>query len=150
MTCSESHLGKQLDFLLTPSSSMGRGLFPHIHLAMAQYQYRCPSCRFVFVTNSRTDIPPCPVCGSQSRRDFVFNTTPSIPDHFNTTVGGYVSNERELRDSLKRISDEQSERVGMEHRYEYLTRAEMADPIAHGVTDEGLDSTYRVHHDEAI
>ena len=70
-----------------------------------------------------------------------------MPEHFNTTVGGYVSNEREMRDALKRVRDEQSERLGIEHNYEYLTRAEMADPSAHGVTDEGLDTTRRVRHD---
>lgn len=114
---------------------------------MAQYQYKCPACRFILVTESRTEIPPCPVCGHQTRRDFVFQVRTSTPEHFNHSVGAYVSNERELRDAFKRISDDQSERTGIEHNHEFLTRAEMADGSAHGVTEEGLDVTARVHHD---
>jgi hypothetical protein len=110
---------------------------------VTQFQYKCPSCRFIFVTESRSEIPPCPLCGHLTKRDFVFNTRNSVPEHFNHTVGGYVSNEGELRDALKRVGDEQSERLNIEHNYQYLTRAEMADPSAHGVTGEGLDATYR-------
>lgn len=79
----------------------------------------------------------------------MFNVRNSTPEHFSTAVGGYVSNDRDLRDALKRMSDEQSERVGMDHNYEYLTRSEMADPTAHGVTEEGLDTT-RAHEHERI
>ena len=69
-----------------------------------------------------------------------------MPEHFNHTVGGYVQNERQVRDALKELSDTQSERNGIEHNYEYLTRAEMADPSSHGVTSEGLDATERAHY----
>jgi hypothetical protein len=110
---------------------------------VAQYQYKCSGCRFIFTTESRTDIPDCPVCHKPAKRDFVFNLQPSNPEHFSHTVGGYVSNDYELKEAMKRMSDEQSERVGMEHKYEYLTRAEVVDPTAHGVTTEGLDTTER-------
>jgi hypothetical protein len=100
----------------------------------------------MFVTHSRTEIPPCPTCGNLARRQFSFNVQPSMAEHFSHTVGGYVNNERQFRDALKEMSDNESERVGMEHNYEYLTRAEMADPSAHGVTDEGLDTTERAHY----
>ena len=110
---------------------------------MPEYQYRCPQCRLMFVTLSRTEIPPCPVCGAVSNRQFSFNVRNSLPEHFNHSVGSYVSNERQLRDALKVISDEQSARVGMDHNYEYLSPADMADASAHGVTEEGLDDTRR-------
>lgn len=58
-----------------------------------------------------------------------------------------MNNERELRDAIKRQSDETSERTGIEHNLEYLTRAEMRDPSAHGVTDEGLQEQERTWHD---
>lgn len=66
-----------------------------------------------------------------------------MPEHFNMTLGRPVNNERELRDGLKRLSDDASERNGIEHNMEYLTRSEMADPRAHGVTGEGLEDSQR-------
>lgn len=114
---------------------------------MPEYQYKCNGCRLTFATLSRTDIPACPVCGSVAQRDYVFQTVNSMPEHFNNTLGRPVNNERDLRDGLKRLSDEASERNGIETNLEYLTRAEMADPRAHGVTDEGLEDTRREWHD---
>lgn len=73
-----------------------------------------------------------------------------MPEHFNTSVGRVVNNERELRDAFKRQSDEVSERTGIEHNMEFLTRAEMADASAHGVTDEGLESSRREWHDMGL
>jgi hypothetical protein len=101
----------------------------------------------VFTTLSRTDIPDCPVCSTPAQRDWVFQTRNSTPEHFNTTLGRPVNNERDLRDGLKRLSDEQSERNGIEQNFEFLTRAEMADSGAHGVTDEGLEQTRREWRD---
>jgi hypothetical protein len=66
-----------------------------------------------------------------------------MPEHFNYSVGSYVSNERQLRDALKVASDQASHKSGMDTEYEYLTAADMAEPSAHGVTDEGLDDTRR-------
>jgi hypothetical protein len=73
-----------------------------------------------------------------------------MAEHFSHTVGGYVNNERQLRDALKEMSDTESERVGMDHNYEYLTRSEMADASVHGVTEEGLETTHKTWHDELI
>ena len=117
---------------------------------MAEYLWKCPGCRLTFVTFSRTDIPRCSVCGTDSRRVFSFNARLSMPEHFNYSVGGYVTNERQLRDAFKEASDSASERNGIEHNYEYLSRAEMADPSAHGVTGEGLDETQRTWHDDTL
>jgi hypothetical protein len=113
---------------------------------MAEYQYRCQGCRLFFTTLSRTNIPPCPVCGTQSTRMFSFNIAQSVPEHFNHSVGSYVSNERQLRDAIKVMSEEQSYRTGVEHDYEYLSRSDLADQGAHGVTEEGLDETRRAKH----
>lgn len=112
---------------------------------MPEYQYTCLSCKNVFTTLSRTDIPPCPVCKQPSKRDYVFQARNSTPEHFNVSAGQYVSNDRELRDAFKRQSDEQSERLGIEHNLVPLTRAEMRDPTVHGVTEEGLDSQSKAH-----
>jgi hypothetical protein len=97
----------------------------------------------MFVTLSRTDIPPCPVCGNPASRNFSFNIATSVPEHFNHSVGGYVNNERELKEQIKIRSQEESERTGIEHNFEYLSRSDMADSAAHGVTEEGLEQTAR-------
>lgn len=117
---------------------------------MAEYQYRCAGCKVVFTTLSRTEIPPCPVCGNESKRDFSFFFKPDTPEHFNHSVGTYVTNERELRDAIKRKSDEASERNGIEHNLEFMSRADMADMGAHGVTEEGLDDSRKAWHDMGL
>lgn len=73
-----------------------------------------------------------------------------MPEHFNTSVGVHVNSERELRDAIKRKSDEASERNGIETNLEYLSRADMADASAHGITDEGLESQARSWHDMGL
>ena len=100
----------------------------------------------MFVTVSRTEIPPCPVCRTKSIRQFNFNVRNSMPEHFNYSVGSYVSNERQLRDAIKVVGDEQYHRLGIESDYQYLSPSDMADASAHGVTEEGLDDTARATH----
>lgn len=73
-----------------------------------------------------------------------------MPEHFNHSVGSYVSNERQLRDALKVASQEASRRSGMDTNYEFMSPADMADAGSHGVTDEGLEDSYRARHDGAL
>lgn len=117
---------------------------------MAEYQYKCRGCRLFFTTLDRDDISPCPVCATPATRHFAFNIGRSIPEHFNNSTGTYVSNERELRDQLKMMSDEESGRIGMDHEYTYLSPSDMMDAEAHGVTEEGLDTTHRTWHDARV
>jgi hypothetical protein len=115
---------------------------------MKEFQFVCPACKNLFITFSRTDVPPCPVCNNPApTRQYIFQTRASVPEHFNVATGQYVNNTRELRDALARHSDEQSERTGIEHNLEYLTPSEMRDPSAHGVTDEGLEDQRKAWHD---
>jgi hypothetical protein len=72
-----------------------------------------------------------------------------MPEHFNNSVGAYVSNERQLRDALKVASEEATYRLGTDHNYEYLSPADMADATSHGVTEEGLDESRRASYDAA-
>jgi hypothetical protein len=72
-----------------------------------------------------------------------------MPEHFNYSVGQYVTNDHALKEEFKRLSEEQSARVGMDHDYEYVSPADMADMSAHGVTEEGLDDTARAWHVES-
>lgn len=112
-----------------------------------QYQYTCGNCGATATTLTPADSTVCPRCGQSTRRDFSFGIARSIPEHFNHSVGMHVTNERQLRDALKVASEEASHRLGVDHNYEYLSPADMADASAHGVTGEGLDATARVHYD---
>jgi hypothetical protein len=66
-----------------------------------------------------------------------------MPEHFNHSVGEWVSNKRQFYDSLKRKSEQSSIRTGMDVDLQPLTPSDMAEASAHGVTDEGLEDTRR-------
>jgi hypothetical protein len=110
------------------------------------YQYLCPSCGGAVISNSRADGTRCP-CGGEATRDWSFGYVKPFQEHFNQSAGMYVSNERQLKDALKVASEEASHRIGMDHDYEYLSAADMADATSHGVTEEGLDDSRKAWHD---
>lgn len=90
------------------------------------------------------------MCGTKSIRQFKFSIARSMPEHFNHSVGAYVSNERQMRDALKVASEEASVRRGLDHDFQYMSPSDMQDASAHGVTEEGLDDSYRARHDGAL
>lgn len=128
---------------------------------MPTYEYRCPDCRIVLQDIrpfSHADDPtPCPECIEVKPRipgGGLVSTTPlmkRIPSSFakprefheglNPTTGKYTSSAQQHIDNLKRQSDEASERTGITHSFVPLDPAESASIC--GITDEGLDSTYR-------
>jgi rubredoxin len=120
---------------------------------MATYQFRCPSCRAVYSIEGsvRDDIPqsrPCPRCGfGGSKRDYSFNLQPSFTEHFNHSLGEYVTNNRSFEDGLKRQSAMMSERMSQDVNYTPLSPSEMAEASSHGVTEEGLYESRKAMHD---
>lgn len=84
---------------------------------MPTYEHHCNSCSLTFVSkNSHEDN--CPLGHRQVKRVYGFQAFHrQIGGHFNQSVGKYVNNNRELRDELKRGSEEQSESLGLEHNY---------------------------------
>jgi hypothetical protein len=66
-----------------------------------------------------------------------------MPEHFNHSVGEWVSNRRQFYDALKRRSDQSSARTGMDVDLQPLSPSDMAEAASHGVTEEGLDDTRR-------
>lgn len=78
------------------------------------------------------------------RRGCSFSFRRSMPEHFNNSTGQYVSNAMEFTDQLKRQSEAQSIRTGMDHNYVPVDVTEMK---ALGVTDDGLEETHRRHFD---
>jgi hypothetical protein len=114
---------------------------------MPEYQYRCKGCSRLFASGDRSDVTRCPYCQTGATRVFAFYTGTGMKEHWNTAVGRYVSNRHDMDEALKRQSDEASVRTGIDHQYEYISPAEMADPSAHGVSEDGLEETRRRHHD---
>jgi hypothetical protein len=78
---------------------------------------------------------------------FSFYTGTGMKEHWNTAVGRYVSNRHDMDETLKRQSDEASVRTGIDHDYQYVSPAEMADPNAHGVSEDALEPTRKRFHD---
>jgi predicted nucleic acid-binding Zn ribbon protein len=116
------------------------------------YQFRCPSCRAAYTLEAsiHDDIPvsrPCPRCNHDAKRDYSFNLQPSFQEHFNNSLGQYVSNNRQFTDGLKIQSAEMSERMSQEVNLQPLSPAEMMDASSHGVTEEGLYETRKQMHD---
>lgn len=117
------------------------------HLSVPEYQYRCNSCGRLFACGTRADITTCPDCQGSAVRKFGFYVSGGIKEHWNTAVGQYVSNSHEMSEALKRKGEEASIRTGIEHEYEYVSPAEMADASAHGASEDGLEESRRRRHD---
>jgi hypothetical protein len=82
-------------------------------------------------------------CGAHPTRVWSFNHSRTVPEHFNNSVGEFVTNKRQFYDGLKRQSEASSIRTGIEHDFQPVDPTDMRDASAHGVTEEGLDSTRR-------
>lgn len=87
---------------------------------------------------------PCPVCGSRLQRKVSFSFHRSMPAHYNAAVGQFVGGKHDFRDALKRKSEEQTLRTGIEHNYEPV---DLKDKDACGATDEGLYETEKRQRD---
>lgn len=115
---------------------------------MPVYAFACPCGSRLerFVSQMSPPSPPlCPTCDTRMSRRFSFSFRRSMPEHFNSSIGSYISNERDFKDGLKAQSEAATLRTGIEHNF---VPADISEPAAYGVTDEGLDSTYRAHHGE--
>lgn len=60
----------------------------------------------------------------------------SLPEHFNNSIGSYVTNSAALNGELSRKSDEMSERMGFAVKYETVDPRDTP-----GVTESGLEAT---------
>lgn len=116
---------------------------------MPIYEFRCHGCGSkVDKLNDRT--PSQCACGDTLRRNYSV-AVPSprrqwVP-HFNHSVGKYVESERAFDEALKRGSEEQSIRTGMDHNY---TRIDAQDQAGYGATEEGLYDMAKSSHDLGV
>ena len=108
---------------------------------MPIYTYRCPTCRAETTAMIRGNrlYEVCPaMCGygGPLHRVFGFSTPQMLHEHYNTSVGKVISSHKQHRDELKRLSDERSERTGIEHRF-----VPNDGPESVGVTNKGIDES---------
>jgi len=78
-------------------------------------------------------------CEGAIVRVFSFAVKTSMPDHYNQSAGLYVTGEKELKDTYKRLSDVATERTGIPHNF---VPVDHRDKQRLGVTNAGLDATY--------
>lgn len=68
-----------------------------------------------------------------------------MPEHFNPSVGQYVTNKQSFTDALKRKSESATLATGIEQTFQPVDLR--TDPSSFGVTDEGLYETEKHQHD---
>lgn len=117
---------------------------------MPIYEFKCRECDRDFQSFRSvgdTSPPNCPLCSRQMKRKFSsFGMPAPFADGWNHQLGSYVSSNRDHADQLKRMSESAWERTGIPCNYEPVHPADAKD--VYGVTDEGLDATYRRHREE--
>lgn len=111
-----------------------------------RYSFECQECGgevidTVFHRIGSPHATPCPTCGGLLRRSacFVFNR--GMAEHFNPTVGRYVTNQRDFNDGLKHAAEAASLNDGTDHTF---TPVDLRDMDACGATGEGLEHSKRV------
>ncbi len=78
-----------------------------------------------------------PGCFGCKVRTVSLSVTPFVP-HFNWSVGKYVNTVSELKSELTRAADDNSERTGVDHHYEYRAPGDISAP-PHRDHDQVLD-----------
>lgn len=115
---------------------------------MPLYEYVCPSCGCISSINKTIEEYSllsnasiwCPYDNTKVVRKYSFSIQSSMPEHYNPSVGQHVSTKRQFKDELKRQEEDHYLTTGFEAKY---SEVDMSEPSALGVTEEGLDSTYR-------
>lgn len=107
---------------------------------MPLYAYECPNCGQEYESLKRgLESTTLCQCESPIKRKWMVNLQRPMPDHYNTSVGKYVTGKRQLTDEFKRMSDNMTERTGIPHNY---VPVDPNDKETFGVTDEGLQATH--------
>lgn len=114
------------------------------------YEYKCPGCLTRITSSRRGDRlrTYCAQCDATTEHRRVFSVSIHRPmmEHMNATTGSLISDNRQFKDELKRMSEVQTLKTGIEHQYEPIDH----DAVKSKVTGEGLDSTNRVRHERGL
>lgn len=117
-----------------------------------KYGYRCPICRLEVLSDVRADRlnTHCRAC-AHTPLHRVFSFTHSIPfkEHFNASAGTVISSPRAHADLLKRQSEAETLRTGVEHKYVPVDPADAK--AVYGIKDDVLAQVRedRARHDLA-
>lgn len=108
---------------------------------MPIYEFKCRVCNTVYQSMRAlgdTRPPTCP-CGSSTKRVF---SPPAINVYQAfETQGVEITSDRQHRDHLKAQSEAQESRTGIPSNYVPVHPADAKE--VYGITEEGLDTTYR-------
>lgn len=88
---------------------------------MIIYAYRCRTCGLSQDSTTRAQsLGPCPDphCSGELKRRYQLQLAPVMQEHYNPSVDGYISSEKQLREKLKRKSDEYTEYTGIESNFQ--------------------------------
>lgn len=112
---------------------------------MPLFDYKCSTCGITTTITFRSTYIKCEYCvdGMATRR-FSFSIASSMPEHYNPSIGKYVTNMNTFKDSLKRQSESATISTGIEHTFIPVT---LHDRDSLGVTDQGLYETAKHKHD---
>jgi hypothetical protein len=146
-------------YFISPDTAFDIGLTDHIFANNAStWQYdRGDNCDHVVILPINESQLFCPVCthglddqprqySMLKKRFFAPPFKMPMPDHYNVALGEYVPNKVKLEDRWKQKSEERTERLNLDTNFELRDVREYAEEA--GVTDDGLEATYRRTHDE--
>jgi hypothetical protein len=118
---------------------------------MFSYDFKCtgPDCEHIQEVGDRHKSYKCPFCNFPLKRVWsLFHSTPIITEPvFNPSLGKFVSGKADMMEKFKVASASASERLNMDVNYQPV---DLAQKGSIGVTDEGLDSTYKQAHDSKV
>lgn len=99
---------------------------------MPVYSFRCRMCGNFELITSPIHTPPEPhpcVCGDgQLKRDYRADKPQPAPvwqEHWNPSVGDYVSDRTKMQDKMNRYSDDLYERTGIEQSNVVVDKVDM-------------------------
>lgn len=114
-----------------------------------RYAYKCEFCGNEDWSYMREQtLWPCPICRCEGETRPMKRTiqAPAIwkvwHGHQSLTTGKWVTSREQIPQQLSDLSDQATQRMGMEHRFIEVGASERA---ALGVTEEGMDSTHDAH-----
>lgn len=105
---------------------------------MALFTFRCRDCGHSIELHGpigKSPLPPvCRWCGAMTRRDYRTDKPQPAPvwqEHWNPSVGGYVSDRRKMQSMMDRASDDLFERSGIEQKNVVVERGDMPTENSH-------------------
>ena len=112
---------------------------------MPIYEFKCEDCGLDFQSFRSvgdTAPPNCPTCRAVTKRKFSrFGMPVTFNEGWNQQLGSYVTSYRDHSEQLKRKSEADTLHTGIPCQYEPVHPADQREVF--GITDEGLDATYR-------